>query len=274
MFQRSSRSTSPVTPFKMSVSCSYSSPPLLILSMSITLLSISIAFLSYSIISCQKRDIAEFISGSSDTLRIDGQSCHPSKEDEKRQSGSPRVISASMGPLEGDEEPTIVTPGSGVSGNSGALSNAVASRKNEEEEEDEKALIISNLRGDDGPGRSPKHDDGQEDAPSINTISIEDVALPKPTYEKRSNAGIPPISNPASDAPKSNRQFRFTSSRRGSTGNITSPVNKFTSGGSVKHWYCGQCLQGPMTIGLDTHCNQCWKRRDVYGRPPFSLPRR
>ena len=102
--------TSPVTKFNMSVSCTCSSPLLIILSVSIILLSISIAFLSYSIISFQKRSNVEFASRLSDTSKMDDQSPNSNKEDEKHRSGSPMGKSMSVSSLEGDEEPGNINP--------------------------------------------------------------------------------------------------------------------------------------------------------------------
>ena len=232
--------------------------------MSITLLSISIAFLSYSIISSQKRSIAEFVSGSSDTLRKDDQSCNSSKEDEKHQGGSPRVKSTSVSTLEGDEEPTVMTPGSGVSRNGDALSTPVASKKDEDEEEeeedddDEKDPIISNLSRDDGRGRFLKHDDGQEDAPTVNTISTEDAALTKSTDDEENPANVPPISNTASDASKTIRQHRTTSAGGSGSRDITSPVNK---GGDL--WYCCRCSDYSNNR-ITPQCYTCMHRKCYY----------
>ena len=192
--------------------------------------------------SSQKRSYAEVAGGSLDTSKKDDQSCDPSKEDEKRQSGSPRNMSTSVGPLEGNEEPKNITPGSSVSRKGDASSNPLASEK----KEDERSPVISNLDRDGGLGRSPEHDVGREDAPSGNEISIEDVALTKPITGEESHASALPISNAAGDAPKIIRQHRIKLSDVSASGNIGLPVDKFTRGGRGTAWYCGHCECGPM----------------------------
>ena len=230
---------------------------------SVNHLSISIAFLSYSIISSQKRSIEEFVSGSSDTLRKDDQSCNSSKEDEKHQGGSPRVKSTSVSTLESDEEPKIITPGSIVLRKGDASENSLACWNNEEEEEeedDEIAPIISDLSGDDERGILPKYDDGQEDAPSVNTISTEDAALTKSTDDEENPANVPPISSTASDASKTIRQHRTTSAGGSGSRDITSPVNK---GGDV--WYCCRCKDYNNRITPQCYtCIHCMHRKCYY----------
>ena len=204
--------------------------------------------------SFQKRSDAEFASGSSDMSKKDGQSCNPSKEDDKRQSVNPRKKGTSVGPLEGDEEPENTTPGSSVPREGDASSNPLASEK-----KDERSPTISHSSVDDELDRFPKHDGGQEDAPSGNRISAGDIASGNPIDDERSHARTPPSSNTEGDAPKSIWQHRITS-----------------AGGSaaVKTWYCGHCQSGEsMTIGLDTHCFNCGLRRDFYSHPPLSFPK-
>lgn len=45
---------------------------------------------------------------------------------------------------------------------------------------------------------------------------------------------------------------------------ITSPGKKSTSAGSGKIWICGHCDVGYMSMVLETHCNRCGRKRDVY----------
>ena len=214
--------------------------------------------------SSQKRSSAEVAGGSLDTSKKDDQSCDPSKEDEKRQSGSPRNMSTSVGPLEGNEEPKNITPGSSVSRKGDASSNPLASEK----KKDERSPVISNLDRDGGLGRSPEHDVGREDAPSGNAISIEDVASGNPINDEGSHASALPISNTAGDAPKSIRQHRIKSSGGSASRNIDPPVNEFTRGGRVTAWYCGHCSWIPMSIDIDAFCVNCGRRRDVYSISP------
>ena len=199
-------------------------------------------------------------------MRREDQSCNSSKDDEKCQSGSPSVIGALMGPLEGDDEPSVVTLGSGFLGNGDASSNQVASKNEEaeekEEEEDHKAPIISNLSGDDKPGGFPKHDDGQKDASSINTNSIEDAALTKSTDDEEDPVNAPPISNTASDARKSYWLSRSASSSGSAFRDVISPGVESTGGGHGREvWYCCKCKEYSRTTPA---CWSCEHRKCFY----------
>ena len=173
-----------------------------------------------------------------------------------------------MGPPEGDEEPRNTTPGSSVSQKGDVSSNPLPSEK-----EDEGSPIISNSDRDGGPGRTPKHDGGQEDAPSGHRISVGNIALSNCKNDEGSHASTPPISNTAGDAPNSIRQHEITASGGRDSENISPPVNKFTRGGRGTTWSCGHCNSGSMDIVLDIHCIYCGRRRDAYSSPPVTSPR-
>ena len=179
-------------------------------------------------------------------------------------------MNTSGSPLEGDEEPRIVTLGSGVERSAGALENPVVSKRDEdedeqeEEEDNEDAPIISNLSIDDGRGISPKHDNGQEDAPTptINTIPTKNAALTKSTDDEEDPVNPPPLSNPASDASKTIPQHRTTSSS-GSASKKTTPPDK-----GAGRWYCCSLGSRPHAMPKTPRCNNCGHEKRGFYDPP------
>ena len=195
-------------------------------------------------------------------------------EDEKRQSGSSRKISSSVDPLGGDDEPKNTIPGSSISRKGDPSSNPLASEKGVE-----RSPTISILNRDGLPGNSPKHDGGQEDAPSGNRISKEDIASSNPINDGGSHASAPPISvgpkkdDTAGNAPKSSRQCRIASSGESASRKSSPPVNRVTRGSGGAAWFCGHCNSGPMNIERDFFCTNCMCKRDAYSYSSLTSPK-